>query len=326
MDAGPFVICSVSVQFEQQIFAQRMSDRFQEMNVFVRTAETGSFSAAARELGLSQPSVSRIVSELEKRLEIKLLLRSTRKIVPTEAGVAFLQRARQVLFDLEEADEAARGMDSLRGMLRVALPSVLAVRVVIPRLPEFMALHPLLKIELLTSDLMHDLVAAGADMAIRFGRLEDSAFGAKKLAVEPRLLVASPAYLQAYGTPQSPSDLIKHDCIAGPGGSANLNWRLLRDGQATTVKIEPRIQVTAAEALLASARAGLGITIASSWICGAELKTGELVRLLPHYTLEPVDVHAVFPAGREPSQKIRLFTAFLQQILADIDAKYRSIL
>jgi DNA-binding transcriptional LysR family regulator len=292
-----------------------MNDRFQELTVFVRAADTGSFSATARDLGLSQPSVSRIVSELEARLGIKLLLRSTRRIVPTEAGMAFLGRARQILYDLEDADESARGIDSLRGVLRVALPSILCIKILIPDLPLFLKDHPLLKIELLTSDNMQDLVADGVDLAIRFGKMTDSGFGARKLASLERMLIASPGYLVASGSPRVPSDLPTHDLIVGPLVAANWPWSFERDGQVEVIKVEARFLLNSAEAAIACARQGLGLARAAVLLCRDELASGQLVQAMPGYKLEPVDLHAVFPAGRRPSQKVRLFTAFLSQLL-----------
>jgi DNA-binding transcriptional LysR family regulator len=292
-----------------------MNDRFQELMVFVRAADTGSFSATARDLGLSQPSVSRIVSELETRLGIKLLLRSTRRIVPTEAGVAFLRKARQILYDLEDADESARGIDSLRGVLRVALPSVLCIKILIPGLPLFLKDHPQLKIEFLTSDNMQDLVADGVDVAIRFGKMSDSGFGARKLASLERMLVASPAYLAERGAPAAPAELARHDLIVGPLVAANWPWSFERDGKTDTIKVEPRFLLNSAEAAIASACHGLGLARAATLMCRDELASGQLVQALPGYKLEPVDLHAVYPAGRTPSQKVRLFTTFLSQLL-----------
>lgn len=292
-----------------------MNDRFQELTVFVRAADSGSFSAAARDLGLSQPSVSRIISDLEERLGIKLLLRSTRRVVPTEAGVAFLQRARQILYDLDDADESARNTDSLRGVLRVALPSILCIKVLVPGLPAFLVAHPQLKIEFLTSDNMQDLVADGVDVAIRFGKMSDSGFGARKLASLERVLVAAPAYLAARGTPAAPQDLLGHDLIVGPLISATWPWTFAHENETLSLKVEPRFLYNSAEAAIASARHGLGLARASALMCKEELESGQLVRVLPEYRLEPVDLHAVFPAGRLPSQKVRLFTTFVSQLL-----------
>jgi DNA-binding transcriptional LysR family regulator len=194
-----------------------MSDRHQELMVFVRAAESGSFSKAGRELGLSQPSVSRIVGELETRLGVTLLLRTTRRISVTDAGALLLERARELLAQWEDAEDAARGVDSLRGTIRLALPVVYGTQEIIPRLPKFLAAHPLLRVEMMIADARHDLVAEGADVAIRLGSLGDSVFGARRLAVLERYLVAAPDYLTRRGTPATPAELATHDCIFGPG-------------------------------------------------------------------------------------------------------------
>jgi DNA-binding transcriptional LysR family regulator len=296
-----------------------MNDRFQELRLFVRAAESGSFSAAAREMGLSQPSVSRIVSELEARLGVRLLLRTTRKIVPTEAGQAYLKKAKQLLLDLEEADEAARGGGSLKGTLRVAVSETFCIRTILPNLRDFLGGHPQLKLEFLTADVMHDLVAEGVDMAIRFGPLPDSAFGVKKLATLKRQLMASPSYVERHGAPKTPAELAHHDCIFGPTGVPTLPWEFTKGAEKITVKIDPRYSFTSAEALIACAREGLGIARASVLMCKTELESGQLIALLPKFTLAPVEIHAVFPAGRIPSQKVRSFTGFLSGVLAGLE-------
>jgi len=288
-----------------------MSDRLQELAVFVRAAESGSFSRAARELRLSQPSISRIIHELEARLGVRLLLRSTRRIKVTDAGALFLERARRVLAEFEEAEAAARGVDSLRGTLRLALPILYGTRWVIPRLPDFLARHPQLRLEMTVSDERQDLVAAGVDVAIRLGPLEDSAFGARPLATLERFLVAAPAYLEARGTPKTPADLASHDCIFGPGGFGRERWSFTRDGAVTTVDVRGRIHTDSGPGVFASALAGLGIAMASEVMCGRELAVGALMPLLRDYALEPILVHAVFPGGPSPSAKVRAFVDFL---------------
>src|SRR5215475_8973707 len=193
--SGPFAGKGVYGEYRQHLFELQMSDRLQELAVFVRAAESGSFSRAARELGLSQPSVSRIISELEARLGVTLLLRTTRRISLTDAGTLFLERARDILFDIENAEDAARGLDSLRGVVRLVIPVIYGTREIIPRLAKFLAIHPLLRLELSVADDRQDLVAEGADVAIRMGELDDSSFGARRLVTLQRMLVASPAYL-----------------------------------------------------------------------------------------------------------------------------------
>jgi DNA-binding transcriptional LysR family regulator len=294
-----------------------MSDRLQELAAFVRAAETGSFSRVAREFGVSQPSVSRMVANLEARLGVKLLLRTTRQVTPTDAGSAFLERARRILADLDDAENAARGLESLRGTLRIAMSGAFGIREVIPRLPTFVAQHPKLRIELLISDRTEDLVAEGADMALRLGPLVDSGFGVRLLGKAPRLVIAAPAYLEKRGTPHRPSELVNHDCILGPGLSGRTGWSFTRSGVVTSVAVEGQVKVASADGVVACAKAGLGIALASRWMCRVELRGGELVSILTDYQLDRVELHAVYPGGRRPSLKVRAFSDYLAAQLVD---------
>jgi DNA-binding transcriptional LysR family regulator len=297
--------------FVDHLYVLRMSDQLQELSVFVRVAETGNLSKVAREFGLSQPSVSRMVASLEARLGVKLLLRTTRRVNLTDAGAVFLERSRRILGELDEAAHAARGVDSLHGMLRVLMPGAFATREVIPHLPAFLDQHPRLKIELRISDHIDDLVAEGADLALRLGALADSAFGARLLASSPLLLIASPAYLARRGIPETLADLPAHDCIFGPGVLGRSGWSFRCSGASGSVPVGGRVQVTSADGVTACVRAGLGIAIASPWMCRAELEHGEVRAILSDYLLAPVDVHAVYPAGPRPPPKVRAFADYL---------------
>mgnify|MGYP001551991935 CR=1 FL=1 len=277
--------------------------------------ESGSFTRAAHDMNLSQPSVSRIIGELEARLGVKLLLRTTRRLTLTAAGEKFLDKARDVLADLDQAEDAARGIDSLHGALRVALPVVFGMREVIPRLPEFLARYPLLRMELRVSDAYQDLVVEGVDVAIRVGKLADSTFGARRLATLPKFVVAAPAYLKARGIPKSPADLANHDCIFGANGFGRESWTFKRRNTIISVDVTGRIHTDSGPGLYASAIAGLGIARASAAMCGAELRSGVLVALLADYALEPVDVHAVLPGGPHPSAKVQAFIDYLTTAL-----------
>jgi DNA-binding transcriptional LysR family regulator len=288
-----------------------MSDRLQELAVFVRAAESGSFSRAGRELGLSQPSVSRIIGELEARLGVKLLLRTTRQIAVTDAGALFLDRAREILTDIENAEDAARGLDSLRGIIRLAIPVLYGTREIIPRLPKFLAAHPMLRVEMAVVDARQDLVAEGADLAIRLGDLNDSTFGSRKLQRLERMVVASPSYLKAHGTPRTPADLASHDCIFGPGNFGRDSWSFTKNGTEVSVDVRGKIHTDSGPGAFASVMAGLGIALASTVMAGPEVKAGSLVPLLRSYRIEPVDVHAIFPGGRRPSAKVRALIDFL---------------
>jgi DNA-binding transcriptional LysR family regulator len=182
---------------------------------------------------------------------------------------------------------------------------------VIPRLPAFLARHPQLKVELVVSHLTDDLVAAGADMALRLGRLSDSGFGARLLASAPRLMIAAPAYLVQRGAPETLADLSQHDCIVGPGLSGRSGWSFTRAGAVTPIVVKGRVQVASAEGVMACVRAALGIAVVSRWMCRAELERGDVRQILPDHELESVDVHAVYPAGPRPSPKVLAFTDYL---------------
>lgn len=295
-----------------------MSDRLYALRLFVRVARAGSFSVAAREAHLSQPSVSRIISNLESEVGAALLTRTTRAVTLTEAGLDYLARIEPILAALEEADHAVRGTGELRGMLRVGVAASFAVREVIPRLPKFMAMHPGLRIELAMTDQRQNLIVEGVDVALRFGTLTDSTATAKKIGVSTRLLVASPAYLERAGVPASPADLPAHSIIVGPVASGLIGWTFNRDGRTTSVRVEGRLVVNVNEASTAAAVEGLGIASTGTWGCRKELANGQLIHILPEWKMEPVEVNAVFAAGRATKPSARAFAEFLADGLKDI--------
>ena len=298
-----------------------MGDRWQEMAVFVRVAESGSLSRAARELKLSQPSVSRIVGVLEARLGTKLLLRTTRSISLTQAGTLYLERARYLLAEMEEAEQAARGVDSLHGVIRLAMPVLYGTRAVIPALATFLARHPDLRVELIMSDARQNLITDGVDVAIRLGvgPMDNSTFGARKLALVERLVVAAPAYLSAHGTPANPAELARHACIVQQGLFGRESWRFTHNQTVTSVDAPAKLMINSAPGVLAAAVAGLGIALATRVMAGEELRTGQLEQLLEPYRLDPAEVYAVFPAGPRPSAKVRAIIDHLGASLGALD-------
>jgi DNA-binding transcriptional LysR family regulator len=298
-----------------------MSDRWQEMAVFVRVAESGSLSRAARELSLSQPSVSRIVGTLEARLGTTLLLRTTRSISLTEAGALYLERAKHLLAEMEEVEQATRGIDSLHGVIRLAMPVLYGSRAIIPALAPFLSRHPDLRVEMIMSDARQNLITDGVDVAIRLGvgPLNDSTFGARRLALVERLVVAAPAYLSAHGAPASPADLIRHDCIVQHGLFGRESWRFDRNQTVTSVNVVAKLWINSAPGVLAAAVAGLGIALATRVMAAEELRTGQLVHLLAPYRLAPAEVHAIFPAGPRPSAKVRAIVDHLTASLGASD-------
>src|SRR6201991_4846109 len=208
-----------------------MNDRFSSMQLFVRVARSGSFSEAAREMGMTQPTASRIVAALEKQVGVTLLLRSTRAVTLTEAGADYLARCEAILAALDEADHAARGTGELRGTLRVATSPVFATRTVMPRLAKFADEHPNLRIEFALDDARHDLIGDSVDIAIRIGTLTDSSAVARKIGTVHRVLVAAPGYLSRSRPPLTPADLANHALIVGPAGRGSEGWSFRKDGK-----------------------------------------------------------------------------------------------
>jgi DNA-binding transcriptional LysR family regulator len=294
-----------------------MNDRLHQLALFIRTVETGSFSQAAREFGLTQPSVSRAIATLESRLGVALLRRTTRRLAVTDAGQTLLVHAREALAAVDDAENAARATDELTGTLRVALPPAFGIRAIIPLLPGFLALNPALRVDLMMSDRFEDLVAEGADLALRLGRQPDSSFLTHKLASVPRIVVASPLYLRRRGAPKSAAELADHDCLGGPGDRPRTVWSFRREGGEESVALDIRVQTGSGIGVVACAEAGLGIAVASTWMCGDGLREGRLVRLLADYGLDPVEAFVVFPSGRRASRKARAFSDYLAKALAD---------
>jgi DNA-binding transcriptional LysR family regulator len=295
-----------------------MNDRLQQLALFVRTVESGSFSKAAREFGLSQPSVSRAVAGVGRRGGGKVFVRTTRQVSATDAGEALLARARDALLAIDDAESAARGADRLSGLLRVALPPEYGVRRIVPLLPAFFDQHPLLKIELMMSDRYENLIAEGADLALRIGDLPDSSFVARKLESARRLFIAAPSYLAGSGAPVRLTDLARHELISGPGDTGDETWVARRNGRIERQTLSPRVRSRSATGVVACAVAGLGVAIGSIWMCAEALGSGAVVEILTDYALDPVQAYVVFPAGRRPSQRARAFSDYLEHALAAI--------
>jgi DNA-binding transcriptional LysR family regulator len=287
-----------------------MKDIF-ALKLYTRVARLGSFSAAARECNLSQSQVSRIVADLEESLGARLLSRTTRAVVPTEAGCEFLARMEPILDALDEAEQSVREGGELRGMLRLGLPSSVAVREVIPRLPPFTERHPRLHVQIVLDDRKQDLVRDGVDVSIRMGRLTDSSATARLLAVVPRVIVASPSYLKQSSTPTSPAELSGHRIVGGPATLVPTAWAFERDGKTETIELASHFSTNDNEGAVAAATAGMGITSTTRWACRRELENGALVRLLPDWKTRDIPVHAYFPLGRATRAAARTLIDFL---------------
>lgn len=288
-----------------------MSDRVSTLRLFSRVARTGSFTMAGREAGLSQPSVSRLISNLEKELGAALFVRSTHAVKLTEAGADYLERLDPILAALEEANHLVRGTGDIRGHLRLGAATSFAIREVIPRLPEFQARHPDLRIDLALTDSRQDLIGEAIDVALRFGPMPDSTMTARKILESPRLISASPAYLERAGVPKKPSDLASHQVILGPSSASSVGWSFKRNGKTTSVRVDSKLLITVNEGTTAAALAGMGIISSSLIGCRSEIESGRLVQLLPEWTIGTVEVHAVLAGGRNAKASSRAFVEYL---------------
>lgn len=284
--------------------------------LYTRVARLGSFSAAARESGLAQSQVSRIVADLEAGLGARLLTRTTRAVVPTEAGLEFLARMEPILAAIDDAENSVRETGELRGVLRLAMPSTMAIRVILPRLSSFTERHPLLKLDIILDDRWQDMVREAVDVGIRVGNLPDSAGVAKRVGTMHRTVVASPGYLARYGTPATPDDLTSHRIVGGPAGGLPNSWRFEQAGQSITIDLQSHVSTNDTAGALAAAIAGLGVVSTTSWACQSEIETGTLTRLLPEWQMADLPVHAYFPMGRTTRLAARAFVDFISTELS----------
>ena len=294
-------------------------DRLAAMQTFVKVVDTGSFSAAARQLHVGQPAVSKTVAQLEDLLGVRLLARSTRGLAVTQAGQRYYERARRSIEEADEAELAARGEGAgLSGRLRVSAATTFARLHIVPYLPAFLAAHPAVEIDLILDDRAIDLVEEGIDVSLRMGSLPDSSLTARKLASAPRLVPATPAYLARAGEPAVPADLAAHDAVVYTQGPSAI-WAFEHAGALTSVAVRGRLRVSSAEGLRAAVLADMGLAIASRWMFAPELSAGAVRRVLGAWALPPVDLWAVFPSGRLASSKARAFTDFVAALLQTND-------
>lgn len=295
-------------------------NRLAAMDAFVRVVDTGSFTGAARQLRIGQPAVSKMIAQLEQRVGVKLLLRTTLGLKPTEAGENFYAHAKRAVEEADEAELKARGVGAaLTGRLRISGAVTFARLHIVPRLPRFMALHPALDVEVFLDDNNVDLVEAGIDVALRMGELQDSSLTARRIAEGPRVVVAAPDYLEARGAPMSPADLAHHEAVIYDQRGGGTTWPFTKGTSETTVTLKGRMRSNAAEGVREAVFAGLGLAVASQWMFGPELASGKVHRVLADWGLPPVGLSVVFPSGRNVSTKARAFASFIEQDMrADI--------
>lgn len=283
-------------------------DRLHLMTVFVAVGEEESFAGGARRLGMSPPAVTRAISALEARLGVKLLQRTTRYVRVTEAGQRYLDDARRILGEVDEADEAAAGVNAApRGHLTVTAPVLFGKMFVVPGIVDYLKRYPETDVSALFLDRVVNMLEEGVDVAVRIGPLPDSSMRAIKVGQVRRVLCASPAYLEQHGIPQTPQALRERTIIAATGVSPAVEWKLGPESAPVNIKLKPRLTVTSNDAAIEAARSGLGITRLMSYQIAPNLAAGELKIVLSEYENAPLPIHIVHRESKYGSAKVRSF-------------------
>ncbi|QFR33399.1 LysR family transcriptional regulator [Ancylobacter sp. TS-1] len=293
-----------------------MDNRAGEMQVLVEAVDRGSFSAAGRRLGLSPSAVSKLVTRLEERLGARLLVRSTRAIVLTPEGEAYVARARRILAEIDEAErQIAAGAAAVpRGKLRVSATVGFGELCLVPLVPEFLALYPEVQLDLSLTDEVIDLVAERADIALRAGPLRDSALKARKVLESRRVVVASPAYLARHGTPRTPQELAGHNCLRFNFRRSMDDWPFVDpvSGEGYTVAVSGNLEGNSGSMVRRLALDGLGLARMARYVAEPEIRAGRLVPVLEAYNGRDVEMlHAVFLGHDYLVARIRAFVDFL---------------
>lgn len=288
------------------------ADRAHSLAMFAAVVEQGSFSAAGRLLGLSPSAVSRTIDRIEARLGVRLLLRSTRALSITAEGQSYLQAARRILADLDDAEQQIADQGAPRGRLRVSAALSHGRLCIVPLLGEFAALYPHILVDIALTDTVTDVAAGQADVAVRFGILADSTLTARKLGETRRVIVASPDYLARFGTPQVPEDLHRHNCLNFNFRRAEPVWPFLRDGLEFAMTVKGNIEANNGETLGQLAAIGVGIARVGAFSVAQEIAEGRLVPILEAFNPGDVEIiHAVFVGGATTPARIRAFVDFL---------------
>jgi LysR family transcriptional regulator, regulator for bpeEF and oprC len=299
-------------------------DRLTSMRVFVRVVDAGSFARTAEQLEMSAGMVTTHVASLERRLGVRLLLRTTRRLSLTDEGRAYYERCVRILDDVEEAEDAvAQSRGVARGRLRVEMPIAFARHWLIPSLPQFLATHPELILEIGLDNRVVNLVAQGYDCAVRSGTMPSSSMVARAIGALPWVTCASPGYLRRHGTPKDPAQLVEHHCIASLSSQTMqpMVWNFHKGAVQRTVRVTGRLGLNAMEDVAAAAAAGIGIARTLRKLAEPWLRDGRLRSVLTAWTSPPQPISIIYPHGRQLPTKVRVFADFLAAQLRDYDAR-----
>jgi len=280
-------------------------DRLQLMTVFVAVAEEQSFAGGARRLNMSPPAVTRAIAALEDRLGVKLLTRTTRYVRVTDAGQRYLEDARRIISEVDEADEAAAGINAEpRGQLAITAPVLFGKLFVLPGIVDYLQRYPDMEISAVFLDRVVNLLEEGFDVGIRIGELPDSSMKAIRVGSIRRVVCASPAYLAKHGAPDKPEDLANHLVVAASAVSPAIEWKFA-EGQV--VRVKPRLSVTSNDSAIAAVLLGMGVTRLLSYQIASYQASGQLQTILGEFEPEPLPIHVIHREGRYASAKVRSF-------------------
>lgn len=283
-------------------------DRLQAMRTFVAVVESGGFTAAARKLDVSLSVVSRVVTELEAHLGVRLLTRTTRLVRPTDTGSAYFENCRRILGEIEEAELGAAGTHGTpRGHLVVTASTLFGARHVMPIVVEYLQRYPEVDVSTLLLDRNVNFVDEGVDVAVRIGELSSSSLQAVQVGRVRRVLCAAPSYLEQHGTPRTPDDLPQHSLIHTTAVALTPEWRFAVDGEPYALRFQPRLTTTTNDSAIRAAVSGLGIARALSYQVAAELWSGTLRVVLAEFETAPQPIHVIHREGRHAMQKVRAF-------------------
>jgi DNA-binding transcriptional LysR family regulator len=287
-------------------------DKIECMTTFVRVVETGSFSAVAREMGTTQPTISKQIAALEEYLDIQLLVRSTRSLRLTDEGERFYEHCRQVMEAVTAAEASVGKRVKPSGLLRVNCPVSFGHFIIMPLMKSFLTRYPEIKVDLTMSDQFIDLVETGVDVAIRIGDVLDTALISKIIGITRRITVATNDYFQQAGEPQTPSDLIHHNCIVYTQLLTGNEWHFKRQTETIKVRVNGNFQANNSTAIREAVLAGIGIAISPVWLFGDVINTDKLKSILLDYEPTPLPIYAMYRRTRFTPVKVQCFIDFLK--------------
>ncbi|WP_293904308.1 LysR family transcriptional regulator [Phenylobacterium sp.] len=295
---------------EQETIAM---DRLDEIRAFTAVAEARSFTQGARKLDVSPAQISKLVARLENRLDARLLNRTTRDVSLTDTGQAYLERARELLEGFDALESSVRDQSGPSGQLKVSAPVSFGKGQLTPALLDFASAHPAVSLDVAFADRLVNLVEEGFDVAVRIGHLTDSSLVAKRLAAVRMVTCASPDYLARHGLPAALEDLARHEAVLDTNAREATTWTFGSHSDRREVRVHGRLRFNGAEACVAAAVAGFGVTRTPAFAAADDLRAGRIVPILCNFEPELIHVHAVYPHARHLAAKVRAFVDFLAQ-------------